>query len=87
MSTPEQIVEAHSARVREIIDAAFREFALRFRRDIGRPMTKEEWTLARLAHATGFSSGADDSLRLLECLQDAEDAVAGTAAGEAGRGE
>ena len=50
--------EVQAAYERTVSDA-FRAFLVRFRRDIGRPMTGREYALAQLAHCSGFVDGAD----------------------------
>lgn len=47
-------------------DGSFTAFRLRFRREIGRPMTKEEHRLAALAYGCGFHDGLGLALSALE---------------------
>ena len=50
------------------VEESFREFLLRFRRDIGRPMTEAEHSLARAAHCSGFVDGTDAAFSIAEAM-------------------
>lgn len=48
------------------IEASFRGFMLRFRRDFGRPLTEQEHALAKVAHCSGWVDGADCAFAIAE---------------------
>lgn len=61
--------EPDPAAVTAEICKAFRAFAKRFRAEIGRPMTTEEWVLAELAHSAGTVDGLEIQARLADQAQ------------------
>jgi hypothetical protein len=60
MMTDQQLEEAYTRRIEE----AFTAFAVDVRKRMGRPMTAEQWSLAKLAHCAGYVEGVDEAARL-----------------------
>lgn len=52
-----------------LLTEAFRAFCIKYRKALGRPMTRAEWALAQFAHGYGFTTGIDEGVRRLCALE------------------